>query len=148
MSNYWSNTLQARRLTRRRMLAGSASAAGAAFIIACGGGDNGGSSTGSGTGGSTTGSATGATGATGSTGPTSSLVSPVVDETDSAKRGGVLRSVQAVPLSLDPHQINAGVLHVWHNYSPLFKVIEGRMAPAVGGMEGELLTRGSSRLTT
>jgi ABC-type transport system substrate-binding protein len=121
------------------MLAGSASAAGAAFIIACGGGDNGGSSTGSGTGGSTTGSATGATGATGSTGPTSSLVSPVVDETDSAKRGGVLRSVQAVPLSLDPHQINAGVLHVWHNYSPLFKVIEGRMAPAVGGMEGELV---------
>jgi hypothetical protein len=105
MASYW-NSVQARRLSRRRLLASSAGAGGAALLAACGGGED---------------------DETRDREEASGLISPVTDETKDLKRGGAMKAVQPVPQSLDPHQINAGVAHVWHNYSPLFKVVEGHM---------------------
>jgi hypothetical protein len=114
MSNYWQQ-IRSQRLSRRRAMTAGGSALGvAALVVACGDSDG-----------------------KKDTQPVSSLISPVTDETKSAKRGGVIKTVQGVPLSLDPHQTNAGVAHVWHNYSPLFKVVEGQLARAAGEMEGE-----------
>jgi hypothetical protein len=103
MSEYW-QLIGRQRLSRRRALAASGTAiAGAAFLAACGrGSDEGGSKQ-----------------------QASSLISAVVDDTKSVKRGGIIKSSQQVPLSLDPHQVTGGVLQIWHNYSPLFKVVEG-----------------------
>ena len=42
-------------------------------------------------------------------------------------------------ISLDPHQTNAGVIDVWHNYSPLFKISEGYLKNSNGDIEGELV---------
>ena len=127
MDSYW-RLIEAKRLSRRRMLAGSAAGGGAAVLLAaCGGGDD-------------EDAPPGATSGQATSGPAaSSLIRPVIDETDAAVRGGVMKAVQGVPRNLDPHQIDAGVAHVWHNYSPLFKVIEGRMEAAIGGMEGEIV---------
>src|SRR4051812_3624965 len=112
---YWHSTL-ANRISRRRTLGMSAAGAGAILLAACGGGSSSNSPQ----------------------QPASSLMRPIVDETKDLKRGGLLRSSQAVPLSLDPHQTSAGVLHVWHNYSSIFKVVEGHLTRAAGEMEGEV----------
>jgi ABC-type transport system substrate-binding protein len=115
--DYWA-TINENRVSRRRALAGTlVGSAGAAFLVACGGGEGKDS---------------------GPKQPASSLINPVTDETKSLKRGGVIKSSQPVPLSLDPHQTSAGVLHIWHNYSPLFKVVEGHLTRASGDMEGEV----------
>jgi len=116
---YWgqvSNT----RLNRRRVLAAAGGGSAAALLAACGGGSD------SGSGGTEQKSA-------------SSLVSPVIDETKSVKRGGRMLSAQGSPISLDPHQTNAGVIDVWHNYSPLFKISEGYLKNSNGDIEGELV---------
>jgi ABC-type transport system substrate-binding protein len=116
MASYWSS-VQSRRLSRRRLLAATAGAGGVAVLVACGGGD----------------------GESGNGQSDSGLITPVTDDTKNLTRGGVMKAVQGVPQSLDPHQLNAGVAHVWHNYSPLFKVVEGHMERPTGEMEGELV---------
>ena len=114
--NYWQKGLVSR-ISRRRALAVSAAGAGAAFLAACGGSDKGSGS---------------------KEQPASSLMNPIVDETKDLKRGGVIKSAQPVPLGFDPHQTSGGVLHVWHNYSSIFKVVEGHTTRASGEMEGEV----------
>ena len=69
----------------------------------------------------------------------SSLISPVIDETKQLKRGGVFKSVNGTPVSLDPHLTSGGVLHIWHSYNQLFRISEGYMGPANGDIEGEIV---------
>src|SRR3954464_7777619 len=68
---YWSNVLNNRIGRRRAMVATGATALGAAFLAACGGGDSGGSSGGS--------------------KESNSLVAKPVDTSKQAKKGGVLK---------------------------------------------------------
>ena len=86
---YWAQATR-HRITRRRALSASGAGVASALILAaCGGSDSGGK---------------------GDSKPVSGLVSPVLDETKSVKRGGTMKSAQGSPITLDPHQTSAGVL--------------------------------------
>src|SRR3954451_12289688 len=116
--SYWTNVLE-HRVNRRRAIAATGGAFSvAALLAACGGSGNSSNTT------------------TGK--DKSSLVAPLEDETKKLKRGGMFRSVNPTPVSLDPQLTSAGVLHLWHSYSPIFKVKEGFLQPANGDIEGEL----------
>jgi ABC-type transport system substrate-binding protein len=157
--NYWSRTL-ARRLSRRRALAVTGGAAAAsAFLVACGGDDNTtstgstGGSTGSSssgaasptaatgaTGGSAGTGATGATAATGATGPSqSSLITPPVDETKNAVKGGVYKTRNTFePSTLDPH-LFPNNFHVYETYSNLWRIKDGIIDYSDGEVIGDLV---------
>lgn len=93
--SYWSNLMHRRLSKRRAMLGTGATVAGAAFLIACGSGNDDASSTDST--GTTGGTNTGSTGATGTTGAgtstgsatgTSGLVTKIADTSAEARPGG------------------------------------------------------------
>jgi peptide/nickel transport system substrate-binding protein len=127
--NYWSGTLR-RRVTRRRVVAGSgAGALSAAFLAACGADDDGGSGS--------TGSATGPTGTTGS--GSSGLVTTPEDTTPQAQRGGTLKfSVTADIPNLDPHYLSlANAQQVLLNYNRLTRVQPGHLDQSDGTIIGD-----------
>ena len=161
MHGYWDSVVKAR-MTRRRVLAGASAGAGLAAmsLVGCGGDDDEGST--SSTTGSTTGttssgsSSTASTGASGATGPmgstgaaggtgatgSSGLISPRIDTTAQAKRGGILQTVQSSELaSLDalkaPQAGTTGVA-AGFLYGRLLKFKPGIIDPPVGEIEGDL----------
>jgi peptide/nickel transport system substrate-binding protein len=137
--DYWAQTLK-RRVSRRRALFGvAATTAGAAFLAACGGDDDdSGSSTGS-NGGSTGGTGSGGTGATGSTG-SSGLVTPFVDTTAQAVKGGVWQGrMTREPEHYDPQSGTfAPLTHAVHAYSRLLGFKTGTVFnPPDGSVEAD-----------
>lgn len=118
-ATYWTSVVS-KRLSRRRALAATgATAAGAAFLAACGGSgsDSGGSRSKQGPG----------------------LIVAMADDTKSMVRGGIYKSTLSTPPSLDPHGSGSHVTHVWMNYSQLFKIKPGYMQETDGDIEGEIL---------
>jgi peptide/nickel transport system substrate-binding protein len=148
-TNYWTKVL-ARRIGRRRALAlTGGSAAAAAFLAACGSDDDGGGSTGTtgGTTGATGGGTTGGTGATGSTGGTSTgatgtsgIVTPTIDTTAQAVRGGTLKDfMNSENRSLDPINPQADLNNlIAETVQPLLTETPGKLGPGTYGLEGAL----------
>ena len=156
MDTYWAK-FQQRRVSRRRVLAGTAGlSASAAFLIACGGDDDGDSSPGS-TAAATSTPSTGPTGstATGGNGPTGStgggstgstggsassgLVTPAVNETTSAKSGGTMVGRASFePRSHDPH-LFPDSFYTNATYSNLFRIKYGIGEYSDGEVEGDLV---------
>jgi ABC-type transport system substrate-binding protein len=132
------------------MLASATTASAAAFLAACGSDDDddsgstgsagtatpGGASSASGSSGTTGSSSTG--GSSGSTGGTSGLLTSIVDDTSSLKRGGTYMSALNATPTFDPHLTGNHVTHMWLNYSQLLKVKPGHMARSDGSVEGEI----------
>jgi ABC-type transport system substrate-binding protein len=116
-SNYWNRVL-AQRLTRRRSVtAVGGAAAAAAFLAACGGGDDDG----------------------GGSSDQSGLVTRPVDETKSAKKGGILKARNTFePSTLDPH-LFPNNFHVSATYSNLWMIKDGVMQFSDGTVEGDLV---------
>ena len=137
MASYWQKTLDRRVSRRRALAAGAATTAAAAFLVACGSDDDDtpaatgstgttGSTGATGSTGSTgatgaTGSTGGATGATGPTGAASSLLTPIVDTSSAAKKGGTMAiAISADLQSLDPNFTTSGSANAPLVYSRLF----------------------------
>jgi peptide/nickel transport system substrate-binding protein len=118
MFGYW-NTILAQRLKRRRALAATgAGALGAAFLAACGGGDDSG----------------------GDTGPKdlSGLLTAPADETKNAKRGGTLiGSHPGVILTWDPMETGINIRGARRGYSQIFRVTDGIQQNTTGAVEGD-----------
>src|SRR5918996_3149267 len=112
--NYWSKTLS-RRLTRRRALVASgAGALGAAFLAACGGGEDDG----------------------GAPEDKSGLVYQPVDTTKDAVKGGVMVGAFAVePVNYDPLSSSSQFTfnHAHHAYQRFFSLKSGTIDDAASG---------------
>lgn len=110
MSNYWNNVLRGR-VTRRHGLAiAGAGVGGAAFLAACGGGSS----------------------SSGEKKDHSSLVTPAIDESKNAKRGGTwLDSQTADFVSFDPH-FTALPHPSRFLFSTLMRIKPGLLEPAKG----------------
>src|SRR5438874_7050316 len=117
--NYWSRHA-AFRLPRRRLLAGLGStAAGAAFLMACGGGSDKGSSS--------------------QTKDSSGLVSPTLDETKSVKRGGVYKgSLNTDLLSFEPQSLAGASTLTFTVYTGLMHQKDGLLEQPKGEIEGDV----------
>lgn len=113
---FWAGVLQ-QRLSRRRMLAGSAAtAAGAVVLAACGrGGED-------------------------KTKDVSGIVSPLSDETKNLKRGGVykLRSNQD-PVAFEPQTFVNSTATTTYCYSTLFQIKEGYLERWSGEIGGDVV---------
>ncbi|HEX5141289.1 MAG TPA: ABC transporter substrate-binding protein [Dehalococcoidia bacterium] len=109
-SNYWQKTLGTRVSRRRALIASGGLTASAAFLAACGDGDDSG-------------------GSKGSSGPkdTSGLLTESSDTIKSAKKGGSLvRNINSEPPAFDPHQ----------NFAPLVPFYETVLGRLVGFKPG------------
>jgi len=114
--SYWSIATQ-RRLTRRRALTATGSAAlGAGLLVACGGGESGGQRDSSG------------------------LVTKPVDTTKEAKRGGAIKDyIRGEPATLDPFNPNAALNVVSRSvHGMLLREKPGHLKRADGVIEGDL----------
>jgi ABC-type transport system substrate-binding protein len=115
---YWQNALNNRISRRRAMVATGASALGAAFLAACGGGTDGNSR---------------------GTKDASSLVVAAKDETKEMKRGGTLWSrTTSEPATMDPH-VFPGNFASTHTHSGLWLIKDGYLTGATGEVEGDVI---------
>jgi len=117
---YWQRALQGRMTRRRALAATGASAVGAAFLAACGGGDEGGDL---------------------GQKDTSGLLYKPVESTKQAVRGGLMQSAFAVePTSYDPLATSSQFIfnHSAHAYQRLVSLKPGNVnEPASGDPEGD-----------
>lgn len=111
--NYWSPALKSR-LSRRRALAATAGAAGAAFLVACAGSGKGG-------------------------GDSSGLVAKYVDASKEAKRGGALKlSTATEPQHWDPHGLTSAIAAFTEMmYSRLVQIKPGHLQAPDGSVEAD-----------
>ncbi|HEU0073758.1 MAG TPA: ABC transporter substrate-binding protein [Dehalococcoidia bacterium] len=143
MDSYWNKVLMRRISRRRAMVAGGGFTAAAAFLAACGGDDDeqsGGTSGSSSSGGGATGGSTPAASGGGSSGSASSgLLTEPINETSSAKKGGVLKSRNSFePSTLDPQQFPNN-FHSNATYSNLFRIEDGVLSYSTGNVIGDLV---------
>ena len=132
--NYWERISSERLSRRRALITGSAMAASAAFLAACGGDDDDGS-----TGATASPSSTGATGGTG-VATSSGLITTPVDNTATARRGGSVAyyATGDVP-SFDPSTSNIILNQLSTTvYSRLAGITPGYMEPWVFGVSPEV----------
>jgi ABC-type transport system substrate-binding protein len=114
---YWQQVLR-QRLTRRRALIATAAGA-AAFLAACGGSEKGGKDA--------------------AQKDVSGLVVKAVDETKSAKKGGVYKTRGTFePNTLDPHQFPFN-FYSNQTYSNLWRIKDGVIDYSSGEVEGDLV---------
>jgi ABC-type transport system substrate-binding protein len=116
MENYWTTVLS-RRLSRRRALAVTgATAAGAAFLAACGGDSN----------------------DSGGFRDDSGLVTRPADETGQARRGGVLvNRTTSEPNTMEPH-LFPGNFTAQQTYSGMWRIKDGVIRQTSGELEGDV----------
>jgi ABC-type transport system substrate-binding protein len=115
MSSYWDKVLQGRMSRRRAMVTTGAFGASAAFLAACGGGDNGGN------------------------GDRSGLLSQQVDETNNARHGGTyVGSHPGVILTHDPMKTGIAIRVARRGYSQLFRISDGVLQNTDGSIQGDL----------
>jgi ABC-type transport system substrate-binding protein len=118
--SYWDGVLKTRLSRRRALTATVATAGAAAFLAACGGGENGGS------------------GAAKAPKDNSGLLYNLADETKQAKRGGVLvGSHPGVILTWDPMKTGINIRGARRGYSQLFRVTDGVLQNTDGSLEGD-----------
>jgi peptide/nickel transport system substrate-binding protein len=114
---YWSRAINQRMARRRAMALASGTAAGAAFLAACGGGDGSGSTSGD-----------------------SDLIAKPKDTFDSAKRGGTLKDIHNFdPPTLDPAAPVASLNNIIrHTYGTLVTEKPGHLESSEGEMGPDL----------
>jgi ABC-type transport system substrate-binding protein len=119
MSDYWASVLRSRLSRRRALVTSGTAGAGALFLAACGGG-----------------------GKDSDPEQHSKLLSPVIDESKNARRGGVYKNLALRDPGgvFEPHTSGTGAISiVAYTYSALFYIKPGYMGPTQGEIEGDVV---------